>query len=97
MRKNKNKTNLLRGIKTADSSMYQSERLAYSPAEFARLCGRSTTFAYRRIYDGSVQVISGFGRMLIPKSEIEKFLAKAGVYDGLKSKSEKPQKGTHGN
>ena len=62
------------------------DRLVVSPSEFASLLGRSATFGYRRIYDGSVKVITGHGRMMIPLQEVERFLASAAVYNGAKHK-----------
>jgi len=56
------------------------ERAAYSPAEFAALCGRSPTWAYRQIYAGRIKPISGCGRLLIPRSEVDSFLARKAEY-----------------
>jgi Helix-turn-helix domain len=47
------------------------ERAAFSPAEFAALCGRSPTWAYRQIYAGRIRPISDCGHLLIPRSEFE--------------------------
>lgn len=46
----------------------------YTPAEFAALFGRSATWAYRRLYDGSIRRLKGSPRILIPKSEMMRFL-----------------------
>jgi Helix-turn-helix domain len=51
-----------------------SERLAVSPAEFSALVGRSPTYGYRLIYAGLLKPIRGYGRLLIPRSEIDRFL-----------------------
>jgi hypothetical protein len=58
-----------------------SERLALSPREFASALGKSATFAYRQIYAGRIRPISDCGRMMIPRSEIERFLARAAEYN----------------
>jgi hypothetical protein len=57
------------------------DRIALSVAEFARLVGRSATYGYRQIYAGRVKPISDAGRMLIPRSEIDRFLARAAEYN----------------
>jgi hypothetical protein len=58
-----------------------THRVALSPAEFAALCGRSPTWAYRLIYKGVVKTIADCGRLLIPRSEIESFVARAAEYN----------------
>jgi Helix-turn-helix domain len=58
-----------------------SERLALSPREFAAAVGRSPTYAYRQIYAGRIKPISDAGRLLIPRSEVDRFLARAVEYN----------------
>ena len=58
-----------------------SERLGYSPAEFGGLFGRSATWGYRQIYAGRVKPIFDCGRMLVPRSEADSFLARRGEYN----------------
>jgi hypothetical protein len=58
-----------------------SERLSLSPKEFSEANGKSPTWGYRQIYSGKVKVISDCGRMLIPRSEVERFLGRADIYD----------------
>jgi hypothetical protein len=58
-----------------------SERLALSPREFAAALGKSATFAYRQIYAGRIKPISDCGRMMISRSEIDHFLARAAEYN----------------
>jgi hypothetical protein len=58
-----------------------SERFGYSPKEFGEANGRSSTWGYRQIYSGKVKVISDAGRLLIPRSEVERFLASAAEYN----------------
>lgn len=72
-----------------------SDRLGYSPAEFAALFGRSPTYGYRQLYLGRVKAISDAGRILIPRSEVERFLARAGEYNP-QSKSTGNEKGGGG-
>jgi len=57
------------------------ERAAYSPAEFAALCGRSPTWGYRQIYAARIKPISDCGRLLIPRSEVDSFLARKAEYN----------------
>jgi hypothetical protein len=72
-----------------------NERLDFSPAEFAALFGRSPTYGYRQLYLGRVKAISDAGRILIPRSEVERFLARAGEYNP-QSKSTGNEKGDGG-
>ena len=65
-----------------------SDRLSFSPTEFAALNGKSPTWGYRRVYCGDVKVISDAGRILIPRGEVEKFFSRAVEYNPQsKSKS----------
>jgi hypothetical protein len=64
-----------------------SERLGYSPAEFGGLFGRSATWGYRQIYAGRVKPISDCGRILVPRSEVNSFLARCGEYNPKPKKS----------
>jgi Helix-turn-helix domain len=56
-------------------------RAAYSPAEFAALCGRHPSWAYRLLYGGKVSALTDLGRILIPASELERVLSSAAPYD----------------
>jgi len=58
-----------------------THQIAFSPAEAAIACGKSPTWAYRKVYSGKFRVISSDGRMLIPRSEIERYLGSAEKYD----------------
>ena len=69
------------------SSGSQTQRVAYSPGEFAELFGKSQTWGYRQIYGGKVKAITEYGRILIPAKEVERMLEKAGIYNG----KEKPK------
>lgn len=64
------------------------QRLALSPLESSVVIGKSETYIYRRIYAGDIKPISGFGRLMIPRSEIDRFLATAAAYNP-KRKAEK--------
>src|SRR6202022_3090297 len=56
-------------------------RLAFSPKEFATALGKSPTYVYRQIYAGRIKPISDVGRLLIPRAEVDAFLARAAEYD----------------
>jgi hypothetical protein len=58
-----------------------AERLAFSPAEFAWLCGRSPTWGYRQIYAARIKPVTDCGRLLIPRSEVDSFLARKAEYN----------------
>lgn len=62
--------------------MASSNRVAYSPGEFAELFGKSQTWGYRQIYAGKVNAITEHGRVLIPAKEVERVLESAGIYKG---------------
>ena len=66
-----------------------AERVAFSPGEFAASFGRSETWGYRQLYSGRVKAIQISGRLLIPKSEIDRLLAEAVVYDGVPERAPK--------
>lgn len=68
------------------------ERVGYSPAEFARACGKHPTFAYRALYAGKLKAVTTLGRILIPASEISRIMATAEPYNPKpkKRKVEKP-------
>jgi hypothetical protein len=58
-----------------------ADRAAFSAAEFAALCGRSPTWAYRQIYAGRIKPICDCGRLFIPRPEIDSFLARKAEYN----------------
>jgi hypothetical protein len=64
-----------------------SERLGYSPAEFAALFGRSPTWGYRQIYAGRVKPVADCGRIIIPRTEVESVLARRREYNPTKGGS----------
>ncbi len=64
-----------------------TRRVAYSPAEFAALCGRHPSWAYRLLYGGKVKALTDLGRILIPAFELERILSSAAPYDPQPRKS----------
>ena len=70
------------------------ERLGYSPAEFAALFGRSPTWGYRQVYARRVKPIADCGRLLIPRPEVDSFLARKAEYNpAAPSKQDTPAPG----
>jgi hypothetical protein len=66
------------------------EQMAFSPTEAGLVCGKSATWAYRAIYRGDFRCTNSGGRLMIPRFEIEKFMARADRYDP------EPRKGGEG-
>ena len=64
-----------------------TERLGYSPAEFAAFFGRSPTWGYRQIYAGRVKPVADCGRLIIPRTEVDSILARRREYNGTKGGS----------
>lgn len=64
------------------SPIKPSERVVLTPTEFAAIFGRHYTWAYRQIYAGNIKVISKMGRMMIPRSEIDRLLQGKDIYNG---------------
>ena len=70
--------------RVARKSIPLTERLGYSPAEFAALFGRSPTWGYRQIYAGRVKPVADCGRLIIPRAEVESVLARRREYNPTK-------------
>jgi helix-turn-helix protein len=66
------------------TSTQPSEKVVLTPREFASLFGRHHTWAYRQIYAGNVKVISNLGRIMIPRSEVDRLLKHSETYSGKK-------------
>jgi hypothetical protein len=58
-----------------------SDRLGFSPTEFAGMFGKQAVWGYRQIYRGKVKAIQTLGRLIVPKSEIDRLLATAAPYN----------------
>jgi hypothetical protein len=43
--------------------------------------GKSATYVYRQIYAGRIKPISDAGRLMIPRSELDRFLARTAEYN----------------
>ncbi len=55
---------------TAKSNI--TERAAYSLSEAAKQFGKDRSWIYRMVKAGKIRVVTGFGAMLIPASEIQR-------------------------
>lgn len=77
---NQNPTKRVRGKNSAPLS----ERLAYTPTEFASLFGKQKVWGYRQIYKGRVKVLKTVGQILVPRSEVERILAGCEEYGAAK-------------
>jgi hypothetical protein len=63
--------------KGAALAAVELNRAAYSLAEFAKLFGKSPTWAHRLVYSGKVRVLTGLGHKLVPRAEVERLLAQS--------------------
>ena len=53
------------------------DRVAYDFDETAKKFGHDRTWVYRQVKAGRIRAITGFGKMLIPASEIERMVGGA--------------------
>jgi predicted DNA-binding transcriptional regulator AlpA len=54
-----------------------STKMTYTLEETAALFGKNRSWAYRQVSAGRLKVITGYGAMLVPKSEIQRILDSA--------------------
>jgi hypothetical protein len=66
------------------SSKLPPEKVTLTPTQFASLFNRHYTWAYRQIYAGKIKVISNLGRIMIPRSEVDRLLQEREIYSGKK-------------
>ena len=69
-------------------------RLAYTLAEFSAACGRNPSWGYRLVYKGRIHVISDGVRLLIPQTEVAKFMGSAAPYDPRPTRRKRKEVGT---
>ena len=72
---------------TMNNKFQSQETLSLSIAEAAALLGISATSVYRMVYAQKLKVLSGFGRLRILRSEIDKLLGEVTIYNPRKRKS----------
>jgi hypothetical protein len=58
-----------------------SQRATLSPEEFAAQFGKQKIWAYRQIYAGRVKAITGFGNMMIPRTEVDRILNCSAIFE----------------
>lgn len=63
------------------------QRATLSPEEFAAQFGKQKIWTYRQVYAGRVKAITGFGNMVIPRTELERILSSATTFKGELAKS----------
>jgi uncharacterized protein YbbK (DUF523 family) len=79
-RRKQNRAKFIKGIRDSLDSV--THQMALTPTQAAIACSRSPTWGYRRVYDGTFKVIDDEdGRLLIPRSEIERYLGSAEKYN----------------
>jgi excisionase family DNA binding protein len=62
-------------------------RRAYTIAEAAKLLGVHRVSVYRRLYSGQLKVLKGFGQLMIPAHELDRFLSEVVEYSGRRRKN----------
>lgn len=62
-------------------------RQNYTVAQFAALFEKEKTWAYRLLYAGKIQAITGYGETMIPHSEYEALLNDKRRYVGRRRKT----------
>jgi excisionase family DNA binding protein len=68
-----------------------ANRRSYTVAEAASILGVHKVSIYRRLYSGQIKVLSGFGRLMIPESELSKFLGRVETYTPRRRKRKTAQ------
>lgn len=63
------------------SETKHATRKAYSLNEVAEMFGRHRSWAYRQARSGRIRTIIGFGKELIPSSEIQRILGETPVIE----------------
>jgi hypothetical protein len=74
----KNRVRLQRLRESLGSIRHQ---VAFTIPQAAALHGHSPTWGYRKVYSGQWRVTNRDGRLLVPRSELEHFLAGATTYN----------------
>jgi len=79
LRRKLNRSKFLSKIRDSLGSV--KHQVAFTIPEASLLCGKSPTWGYRRVYAGEWRVTNQDGRLLVPRSELEHFLAGATAYN----------------
>jgi excisionase family DNA binding protein len=65
----------------------RSIQRAYTIAQAAQILGVHKVNVYRRIYEGKIKTLSGFPRLMISATELDRFLDRSEVYVPRKRKT----------
>ena len=65
-------------MNSGDKPDGKSERLAYTLAEVAQMCGKQRSWAYRQFGKGRIKAVTGYGTALVSRREIERLLGEDG-------------------
>jgi uncharacterized cupin superfamily protein len=74
----RNRVRLQRLRESLGSLVHQ---MAFTVPQAAVACGRTPTWGYRKVYSGEWRVTNQSGRLLVPRSEVERFLSGAATYN----------------
>ena len=66
----------------AKTTKEQAPRVAYAFDEVAQMFGRDRTWVYRQVKAGKLQAITGFGKMMIAASEVQRVIEGAKTTGG---------------
>lgn len=66
-----------------------AERRAYTIAQAAELLGVHKVSVYRRLYSGELKVLKGFGQLMIPAAELNRFLNDVTAYTPRRQRGHK--------
>jgi hypothetical protein len=61
-------------MNSGDNPDGNGERMAYTLAEVAQMCGKHRSWAYRQWEKGRIKAITGYGTALVSRREIERLL-----------------------
>lgn len=61
-----------------------SDKVAYTPVEFAAMFSREKTWTYRLIYSNKIEAIFDLGRIMIPANQIARLESHATRYGNRK-------------
>lgn len=59
---------------TTNTTTLSGNRVAYSFAEFAALFGKERTWTYKLAAKRKIRVLRGYGKAMIPASEVERIM-----------------------
>jgi Helix-turn-helix domain len=66
------------------------QKRAFTLEEAAAICGVSYHTLYRAVCRGNLQIVTGFGRMMISDKELERFLGESAEYKPRRRRNKRP-------